>query len=492
MALESLSAGVYWIAEDARILYANAAASRLTGYSVEALRSMYMIDLNVDLNRDTWPAIWGLLKANGARTFEARHLRKDGRILNVEVEAHFLLFNGGEYSCAIIRDLTERVELEGRLRQAEKMEAIGRLAGGVAHDFNNQLAGILGYADLARLTAQDNPKLLGFLEQLTRAARVAADLTAQLLAFSRQGKFLVQPVDLHALLTEMLPMLERSLSKRIVIKQAFKAERMWTLGDPSQLQSAILNLVLNARDAMPQGGTLTLVTFNVEFAEVPDEPPPYGLSAGSYVAVQVRDTGVGVQPGLEERIFEPFFSTKETGAGTGLGLAAVYGTAKNHKGGVGVLSEVGKGSTFTMYLPGARPGALARGLQGEPSTLRLHGHVLVVDDESAVRETSMKLLEALGCSVSVAQDGKSALAYFREHHQEIDLVLLDLIMPGMSGLETLLALKAVDPSVRVLVASGYSLDGDAQSMLEAGARGYLQKPFSMAALAGKVGAMLRL
>lgn len=488
MALESLSAAIYWLGEDGRILHVNASACRLTGYTSEALCSMYMTELNVDLDRDNWPAIWGLLKANKMRIFEARHRCADGQILQVEVEAHFLEWEGYEYSCAVIRDLSARIELESRLRHAERMESIGRLAGGVAHDFNNQLMGIIGYADLARNVVKDNVKALGFLDQLAQVVKVAADLTSQLLAFSRQGKFLVQPVDLHGLLAQIFPILARSLGGRIKIAQELAAERPFTLGDPSQLQSAILNLVLNARDAMPHGGTVTVATSNVEFDDSGFQPRPLGLAPGAYVVVQIRDTGMGVEKGLEAKIFEPFFSTKSTG--TGLGLAAVYGTAKNHKGAVGMTSELGKGSAFTLYLPAARPGTVQRSLDGEPATLRLHGHVLVVDDDAVVREGMARMLEALGCSVASEPDGQSAVAYLREHRHEVDLVLLDLVMPGMSGRETFAAMQAIDPGVRVLIASGYSLDGEAQAMLESGARGFLQKPFGMSVLAGKVSSLL--
>ncbi len=490
-AVENLSDATYWMEEDASIIYVNEAASQLTGYSMDELCSMKVYDLNVDLDARSWPAIWGLLKAERRRSFEARHRRKDGGILEVEITAHFLELDGKEYSCAFVRDIRERKELELRLRQAEKMEAIGRLAGGVAHDFNNQLAGIMGYAELLRLAVADNPKAMEFVEELSGAVHVAAELTAQLLAFSRRGKFLAEPVDLHRLVRDVVSMLSRSIDKRIQIQTDFQAARPWAQGDPSQLHSVILNLALNARDAMPEGGTITLSTANAVYQPSSDPPPPTGLPPGSYVSLSVRDTGVGMDRETQQRMFEPFFTTKETGAGTGLGLAAAYGTVKNHRGTITVDSEVGRGTLFTIYLPVSRPGTAPKADTAEPPSLRLHGHALVVEDEAAPREVEAQMLEALGCTVTTFEDGRSALEHFREHHASVDLVMLDIVMPGMTGMDTYAAMKAIDPTVQVLVVSGYSLDGEAQAIIDAGASGFLQKPFTMAALAGKAAEILR-
>jgi two-component system cell cycle sensor histidine kinase/response regulator CckA len=490
-AAERLSEALYWIAEDGTILYANQSASQLTGYSVEELLAMKMYDVNVDLDATSWPAIWGMLKAAGQRTFEARHRCRDGRILQSQVSANMFVIGGMEYSCAFMRDTTELKELEGRLRQAEKLEAVGRLAGGVAHDFNNQLAGIMGYAELLRRASSHNPKAGELVDQLCGAVKVAADLTAQLLAFSRRGKFLAEPVELHRLIRDVVTMLSRGIDRRVRVVTTLEAERAWTLGDPSQLQSAVLNLLLNARDAMPHGGTITVTTSNVEI--LTDEPSTQqlGLAQGHYIALGVHDTGVGMDLEMQARIFEPFFTTKETGGGTGLGLAAVYGTAKNHNGAVGVVSALGSGSQFTLYLPSSRAGVTRRDHPEEPPSLRLHGHVIVVDDECVVRESEVKMLEALGCKVSSFADADTAIAFFRRSHRAVDLVLLDLVMPGTSGADAFTGLRNIDPKVQVLICSGYSLDEQVQRLMESGAKGFLQKPFSMATLAGRVGSLLR-
>ena len=488
-AVEHLSDAIYWMQEDASILYVNEAASRLMGYSIEELRSMKVYELNVDLDHSVWPAVWGLLKAEGSRTFEARHRRKDGRVLEVEITAHFLTLDGTEYSCAFARDIGDRKELEGRLRQAEKMEAIGRLAGGVAHDFNNQLAGIKGYGELLKQLVGDRPKALEYSEELLRLVKVAGDLTAQLLAFARQGKVISEPVDLHGLVGGVVAMLSRSMDRNITVSTELDATRRWTLGDASQLKSAVLNLALNARDAMPEGGTLTVSTRNVDFTAAAQDVT--GLPPGSYVALSVRDEGMGMDAETRDHIFEPFFTTKQVGAGTGLGLAAVYGTIRNHEGGIVVESEPGHGSVFTAYLPVARPGPQDQPHREEPPGMRLRGHVMLVDDEDAVREVGTQMLEGLGCTVRAFRDGDSALAYYREHHETVDLILLDLIMPGMTGARVFEQARAIDPHVHVLLLSGYSRDGQAQELIDVGASGFLQKPFSMEELAREVGTALQ-
>jgi PAS domain S-box-containing protein len=490
-AVEHLADATYWMKEDGSFIYVNEAASRMTGYRLDQLGSMTVYDLNVELKPERWAAHWKLLRAGGRRTFETRHQRQDGVFLDVEITAHLLQLDGREYSCAFVRDISERKQLEQRMRQAEKMEAVGRLAGGVAHDFNNQLTGIFGCVDLLREMVRDNADAVQLVDELSHIARVAADLTAQLLAFSHKGKFLVQPVDLHRLVLAVVTILSRSVDKRIRVETGLSAPRFWVMGDPSQVQNAILNLALNARDAMPSGGTLTFSTANIAFDDSSPERARLELSSGPYLALSVRDTGLGMTRETRERVFEPFFTTKAVGAGTGLGLASVYGTIRNHRGAIVVDSVVGRGTVFTAYLPLAGDGAIPQPHIADPPRAELHGHVLVVDDEQASRDAEAAMLRALGCTVATAEDGQSAVHKLREAPSSVDLVLLDMMMPGMTGAETFMALKAVDPDVRVLAMSGYSLDGAAQVMLDAGAKGFLQKPFTMAELAGKVGEILK-
>jgi PAS domain S-box-containing protein len=489
-AVEHLADATYWIDEDGSIVYANVAACDLVGYELKQLSSMKMYEINIDLDTTNWPAIWGLLKAAGRRTFEARHRRKDGKILEVEVTAHFLCFEDKEYSCAFIREIGPRKALDRRLRQAEKMEAVGRLAGGVAHDFNNQLAAILGYTEVIRVRACDDPGVLELLDQQRHVIAVAADLTSQLLAFSRPSKVVTEPVDLHELLRSVVTILSRSIDKQIRLEVVLEAERCWTLGDASQLQSALLNLLLNARDAMPHGGTIRVITSNVMCDNASAGDFPSGMASGEYVMVSVYDTGIGIKPDALERVFEPFFTTKDVGAGMGLGLAVVYGTLKNHRGAVGVSSELGKGSVFSLYLPASRAPKGIRVSRDEPASLRLQGHLMLIDDEAALRDATAKMLQSLGCSVVCFGDGASALEHFQAEHLTVDVVLLDLVLPGLASVETLAGLQRIDPSVQVVLASGYSEDGQAQTMLAMGAKAFMRKPYSMATLAGQISALL--
>ena len=432
-ATERFSEGVYWIAEQGNIVYANRRASQLNGYSFEELTSMKMYDLNVDLDPTSWPGIWALLKAAGEREFEVRHRHRDGRVLLMHVSANFFNLGGKEYSCAFLSDISERKELEGRLRQAEKMEAIGRLAGGVAHDFNNQLAGIMGYAELLRVVTSPSPKAQELVEQLCATVKVAADLTAS--SWRSRGAAELRPADRspppdrrrrHHVLAQRRPPRPRP-------DRARSHTFVDAPGDPSQLQSALLNLLLNARDAMPEGGTVTVATSNLELAEGGLTPHPIDLEKGDYVVATVHDTGVGMDAEMQARIFEPFFTTKDVGVGTGLGLAAVYGTAKNHKGAIGVRSSPGNGSQFTLYLPVSRAGGARREHSEEPPSLRLHGQVIVIDDERVVRESQAQMLEALGCTVVSFPDADTAIAHFEREHASVDLVLLDLVHAGPVG-----------------------------------------------------------
>jgi two-component system, cell cycle sensor histidine kinase and response regulator CckA len=490
-ALEHASDAIYWLEEDASIFYANQAASALLGYTRDELLAMKVYELNSELDAARWPAIWGLLKAEGKRTFEAKHRRKDGHVLPVEVTANMLVLDGVEYSCAFVRDISGRKALEQRVRQAEKMEAIGRLAGGVAHDFNNQLAGIMGCAELLRREVAGNARGLQFVDELTGAIHSASDLTSQLLAFSRRGKFLIEPVDLNRSAFEVTKILAHSIDKRVTVETSLQAGTAWTLGDPSQLQNAILNLALNARDAISGGGTITVTTRAVELDAIEIARQQLNVAPGAYVALSVKDTGAGMDAETQQRVFEPFFTTKEGHGGTGLGMAAVYGTVKNHKGAIRIDSEVGRGTEVTLYLPASRPGIPARPDTGALAPMTLQGRVMLVDDEPRLRKVTCQMLEMLGCQVVAFGDGASALAHHREHRGAIDLVLLDMVMPEVSGAETFAALRAVDPQLPVLIVSGYSQDGGAQTLIDAGAVGFLQKPFNMAELAGMLRRALR-
>jgi two-component system cell cycle sensor histidine kinase/response regulator CckA len=378
-------------------------------------------------------------------------------------------------------DAAERSRAEEQLRQAHKMEAIGQLAGGVAHDFNNLLTGILSCAAEVREELPAGSPAAEAAGTIEQAARRAAELTRQLLGFARRGKLCSAPVDVHAAVLEVTRLLGRTLDARISIATRLEAPRATVLGDSGQIHQAILNLAVNARDAMPRGGVLTLATALVERTAADLGPHP-GARAGPHVALSVSDTGEGVPGDIVHRIFEPFFTTKEPGRGTGLGLATVYGIAVNHGGFVEVGNEPRGGARFTLFLPLHE--GVAAAWPGETAAARCGGRVLLVDDEAFVRAGAERALARLGCEVTVCDGGEAAVRHLEANR--VDLAIVDLGMPGLDGLQTFRALRAVDPGLPVVIASGYGRDGRAQEVLDEGALAFLQKPWTLEQLAGAV------
>ncbi len=385
---------------------------------------------------------------------------------------------------------SERRRLEERVRQTEKMEALGQLASGVAHDFNNQLTGIMGHANLLARALTDSP-LLQHAEVIIRACRSAADLNRKLLAFGRRGKLRLVTLELHAMIHEVVQLLERSIDKRIAIDCELGAERAEVRGDPAQLQNALLNVVLNARDAMPDGGRIRLRTEVQHLDGEALEGQP-SAKPGLFLRVEVCDQGVGMDDETQAHVFEPFFTTKPEGKGTGMGMASVYGTVTRHGGVVELDSEPGRGTNVTLLLPLAGDGVSPTTALPRPPAARVGGSatVLVVDDEETVRDLLAQMLETLGYQVLVCESGKQAVARLKAGVVSIDLVLLDVVMPGIGGAETLRKLRAIDRDLPVLVTSGYSMQGEVQRMLEQGARSFLPKPFSLDELAEQVTAAL--
>ncbi|MDF1554802.1 MAG: response regulator [Deferrisomatales bacterium] len=387
----------------------------------------------------------------------------------------------------VFRDITEEQRLQEQVLHSQKMDSIGQLAGGVAHDFNNVLSGIMGAAELLlQQVPSTDAASRSYLEMILGSTERAAELTQKLLAFSRKGKLLSRGVDLNHVVREVVALLEHTIDPRIEIHQNLAPGPMPILGDPAQLQNALLNLAVNARDAMPAGGSLTLSTSITVLDEEYCRRQGDDLSAGEYVEVGVADTGAGIAPALQARIFEPFFTTKDPGKGTGLGLAAVYGTVKEHRGSIHVYSEPDRGTLFKLYLPVNRGAALAALEREEQRPVRGSGRVLVVDDEEVIRATAAGILQGLGYEVFTAADGEECVALYRSLNGTVDLVVLDLVMPRISGHEAFLQLRTIDPEAHVLIASGFSLAGEAQSLLAQGAVGFLQKPYRAAMLSRAV------
>jgi PAS domain S-box-containing protein len=383
----------------------------------------------------------------------------------------------------------DRERLKQQFLQAQKLEAVGTLAGGVAHDFNNLLTGIIGYANLLRSEAPPDSDMHESAEAIESAARRGGQLTAQLLAFARKRPRENVPVDVHEAIEDVVSLLRRTLGENIVLRPNLAAESSLVQGDSAALQQVILNLVVNARDAMPTGGEIRIDTQTVDLSEG-DARLRSGLLAGRYCEIVVSDTGLGIPLEIRDRIFEPFFTTKEAGKGTGMGLAMVYGTVRDHGGSVDLQSEVGRGSSFRIYLP-VLSGAVARSVGDvRTETIRGRGRVLVVDDEELVREALTDMLTRLGYEVESAGDGDRAVEYYRAQSQRIDVVIVDMVMPSTGGIECYRALRTINPRVRVLLSTGYGLSDEAEQLLADGQVGVVEKPFGLQQLSQAMAAAL--
>ena len=382
----------------------------------------------------------------------------------------------------IFRDISEQKQLESQLLHAQKMEAVGTLAGGIAHDFNNLLTGIQGYASLMFLDMNITHPLYDKLKGIEDQVRSGAELTKQLLGFARGGKYEVSVTDMNEIINKTSSMFGRT-KKEITIHRNYK-DNIWAVEvDRGQIEQVLLNIYVNAWQAMPGGGDLYLETANIFLDE--ESARPYAVNPGRYVRVAVTDTGIGMDEQTRDRIFEPFFTTKEMGRGTGLGLASVYGIVKGHNGIIDVYSEKGHGATFTIYLPASEK-ELVKEEKISTDIARGEGTILLVDDEEVIIDVGSEILEVLGYKVDVARSGREAIEIYKEKQHEIDMVILDMIMPEMDGGETFNVLKSIDPSIKVILSSGYSADARSTRMMEQGCYGFIQKPYSVNTLSQKV------
>jgi signal transduction histidine kinase/CheY-like chemotaxis protein len=372
--------------------------------------------------------------------------------------------------------------LEERLRESQKLEAVGTLAGGIAHDFNNLLTGILGYAYLLKQSATPGDDVYRAVEVITSAAERAAELTQQLLGFARKGKHRNVPVDVHALVREVCGLCSRTMHKNIAIVQDLRASNAIVIGDPGQIHQMLLNLAINARDALPQGGRIVFATQELQDGGAGGEP---GAPARRLV-LEVSDTGVGIAPEHLSRVFDPFFTTKEPGKGTGMGLAMVYGIVQGHGGTIDIESQLGRGTKFRVVLPHAAGAASPDGASTLEIPVRGTGHVLVVDDDQLVADTAAEFLRSLGYTVSMAASGAEAIERYLQARPPIEVVLLDLVMPRMGGRECLRALRRIDPSARVVLASGWQLGTSQQEAMTEGALEFVRKPYAIAPLSDAV------
>ena len=366
------------------------------------------------------------------------------------------------------------------------MEAVGTLAGGVAHDFNNLLMGILGYTSLMLMKTDKDHPFYEKLKTIERQVESGAELTRQLLGFARGGKYEAKPINVNDLIIKTADIFGRT-KKEIVIHRKLQEDLCTIEADAGQIEQVLFNLYVNAWQAMPSGGRLYIETENVILDE--QQCRAYDAEPGPYVRITVTDTGVGMDSETQKRIFEPFFSTKGIGKGTGLGLASAYGIIRNHGGIISLYSEKGHGTTFNIYLP-ASGGKPVETKPSESNLLTGHETILLVDDEPLNSGVVKELLEKLGYKIMTAQSGQEAIEIFKGHQGKIQLVILDMIMPEMNGRETLTKLIEIDKNVCVLLSSGYSINGEAKTILDLGCKGFIQKPFRVEELSRKIRAVL--
>ncbi len=476
----------FWMGPDAKFFYVNDTACSSLGYSREELLSMTVPDIDLNLPAVAWPEHWQEVRSRGSFIVESQHRTRDGRVFPVEITVNYLEFEGKEYNCLFARDISERKEAEKekermqvQLRQAQKMEAVGTLAGGIAHDFNNLLQAVQGYAQLLLLKMDDDDSGQRGLQQIVRAATRGAELTQQLLTFSRKIESELQPIDFNREVENVRLLLERTIPKMIEVEFSLAEDLKMVNADPGQVAQILVNLAVNAKDAMPDGGKLTVETANIildqDYCKIHRVANP-----GNYVQLTVTDTGHGMDKMTIEHIFEPFYTTKETGKGTGLGLATVYGIVKSHNGHIVCYSEPDEGTTFKIYLPTIDSTEEARKVE-EHMTAPEGGSetILLVDDEEPIRSLGTQILEEFGYTVLTAADGESALQLYSEEQKQIDLVILDLIMPGMGGKLCLVELLKINFEAKVAIASGYSPDGPTREILKNGAKGFISKPYDL-------------
>ncbi|CAB5082239.1 PAS/PAC sensor hybrid histidine kinase [Olavius algarvensis associated proteobacterium Delta 3] len=380
------------------------------------------------------------------------------------------------------RDITPIRKLEDQLFQAQKMEAIGTLAGGIAHDFNNLLMGIQGRTSLMMTETDENHPYGEHLKGIETHIKKAVDLTQQLLGFARGGKYQVQTLDIKHLVQNQVHLFNRT-RKEIAIHEKYAPDTGAVEGDHGQVRQVLLNIFINAWHAMPGGGDIFVETEKIHLES--EIASPIDIAPGPYVKITVTDSGVGMDESIRQRIFEPFFTTREMGRGTGLGLASAYGIVRNHGGFITVDSDVGRGSTFSIFLPSSQR-QLPLPKERLETPVPGAGTVLLVDDEQMVLEVGRKMLERLGYAVIVAGDGSEAIELYTSKRHRIDLVILDMIMPGMSGKEVFAAIKGENPEIKVILSSGYSMNEQVNEIMDIGCRGFLQKPFSLASLSAKV------
>ena len=478
--------GITLIGKDGRYQYANPEFNKMFGYTIEDIptgtawfNKAYPDKAYRDTVVQTWKADLKQTVSGHPRPRVFTVTCNDGTCKDIYFRP-VTMENMNQF--IIYEDITEKTKLERQLQQTQKFEAIGTLAGGIAHDFNNLLMGIQGRASLMSVDLGDSHPHWEHIKAIEDYIRSATDLTKQLLGFARGGKYEVRPIDINELLHQSATMFGRT-KKEIRIHTKLQNPPPVVEADRRQIEQVLLNLYVNAWQAMPDGGELYLETKITPLDDA--HCKSYQLEPGRYVKISVTDTGIGMDNSICQRIFDPFFTTKEKARGTGLGLSSAYGIIKNHAGNITVYSEVGQGTTFNIYLPVSQAEPY-RDVPTDTKLVKGSETVLLVDDEDMIIKVAQAMLEKLGYRVVVVKNGEQAVDKVKTKGNEIDLVILDLIMPGMNGGEAFDLIREVQPAMPVILSSGYSLNGQAHEIMQRGCNGFIQKPFNISELSQKV------
>ena len=502
--VDHASDAIFWTGADARFIYVNETACNVLGYSRHELLAMSVHDIDPGISSGQWPAHWSELKKQGSLLFETNYCCKNGDAITVEVSENYLAYEGREYNHAFARNITERrvaeeerLSLERQILHAQKLKSLGVLAGGIAHDFNNILMTILGNADLALQDMSPVSPIRQNVKEIEIAARRAAGLSKQMLAYSGKGQFVIEPIDINELVEEMGHMLEVTISKKAVLKYHFADNLPMFEGDATQVRQIIMNLITNASEAIGEKSGVVAIstgamdcdsdylnTANFATRIGIDDP----LMEGVYIYFEVADTGCGIDGDIMEKLFDPFFTTKFTGRG--LGMAAVLGIVRGHKGAIKIYSEIDKGTTIKILFPATTDdlGLKVRTGREQLNALnwRAEGLVLIADDEESVCAVGKLMLERVGFTVLTAADGREAVDVFCSHADRIVCVVLDLTMPHLNGEQVFSEMRRIKPGVKVILSSGYNEHDATQRFSGKGLAGFLQKPYQSVALVAKL------
>ena len=485
----------FWVLDsEGRILEANPAAARMLGYTVDEMLDLAVDDINAEDPPEELRTRMRRVREKGSARYETRHRKKDGTVFDVEISTSHLPYTDG-HLIVFIRDITDRkkaeernAHLQAQVLQSQKLESVGRLAGGIAHDLNNLLSPVLGYGELLLRHVGGHATCKRQLESIIDAADRARSLVRQLLAFSRQQMLEFKTFEINQMVTSFEDLIRHTIRENIALHMEMAPGLPAIKGDAGQIEQVLMNLVVNAQDAMPEGGDLTIKTAETHLDESYAQLKE-GVRPGRYVMLEVSDTGCGMDAGTMENIFEPFFTTKTKEMGTGLGLSTAYGIAKQHGGNIWAYSEAGLGACFRVYLPAAASAVMKKQTrQAKAPAPAPNGSetVLLVEDEAVVRELVTSMLEMQGYAVAAAANGSQALEAFNNRDESIDLLLTDVIMPDMNGKELYNKISATCPALKVIYMSGYTENVIAYHGVLNPDVNFIQKPFSMNDLNAKI------